>query len=84
MRDIAHEDGVSFLEYAYSATDTQIRSGSEGEKVAIVRNTFQGAMRLPEAKQWEAASDKKIESLRACTHHGDFCRDESHRIPVGV
>ena len=60
-----HCDGrLNVLEYTYFATNTQMHSGSEGEKVKTIPNTFKEAMRLPEAKMWKAASDKEMKSLQ--------------------
>lgn len=65
MRDIAHEEQLSLSEHAYSSTNTQIQSRSEGRKVVRVQNTNQETMRLSEAKKWKAASDKETESLHS-------------------
>ena len=65
LADIIHcEERLHFFEYAYVAKNTQIHSRSEGEKVKTIPNTFKGAIRLPEARMWKAASDKEMKSLQ--------------------
>ena len=62
---VAHRDGFhNLVEYAYTATDTQLRSRSERDKLKVIPNTFKESMRLPEAQQWKAASEKIMESLK--------------------
>ena len=50
LADMGHcEERLNFLEYAYGANNTQMRSRSEGEKVKTIPNTFKEAMMLLEA-----------------------------------
>ena len=65
LEDVAHtEDMQSFVEYALTATNTQLKNRLEGEKVATFPSTFSEAMRLPEAARWKAATIKEINSLK--------------------
>lgn len=65
FQDVAHRDGLhNLVEYAYTATNTQLRSSSEGEQTRVIPNTFKEAMGLPEAQQWKDASEKEIKSLQ--------------------
>ena len=61
LADMGHcEERLNFLEYAYVANNTQMHSRSGGENIKAIPNTFKEAMRLPEAKTWDAASDKDM------------------------
>eukprot|EP00752_Nemacystus_decipiens_P015693 g14006.t1 len=65
LADIGHrEERINFLEHAFVADSTQLRSCSEGEKVKTIPNTFKEAMELPETKLWKAATDKETKSLQ--------------------
>ena len=65
MGDVAHnEDMQSFLQYALTATSTQLNNHSEGEKMARVLNTLKEVMELPEAAGWKAAVVNEINSLK--------------------
>ena len=65
MGDVAHnEDMQSFLQYALTATITQLNNHSEGEKMARVLNTLKEVMELPEAAGWKAAVVNEINSLK--------------------
>ena len=61
LEDVAHtEDMQSFVEYALTATNTQLKSRQEREKVATMPSTFSEAMRLPEAAGWKALPSRKL------------------------
>ena len=61
LADMGHcEERLNFLEYVYVANNTQMHSRSEGENIKAIPNTFKEAMKLPEAKTWDAASDKDM------------------------
>lgn len=69
LPDMGHQqDLLTFAEYAYATTNTQLQTRSEGEKKPkVVPNTFTEAKKLPEAALWKAAKDKDITSL--AKHH---------------
>ena len=65
LGDVAHsEDMASFVECALTATNIQLKSLLEGEKVATIPSTFREAMSLPEAAEWKAATTKELNSLK--------------------
>lgn len=64
MWNIAHDGNVPFSAYAYWARNSQLRSCSEEDKMVLMPNIFQQAMRLLEAQQWKASSGKETKSLR--------------------
>ena len=57
--DTAHGDGaLSFLEYAYAATTTQLKRRSVRDNIIFIPHSFKEAMTLSEADKWMAAADK--------------------------
>lgn len=50
--------------YVYATSNSQLGRRPEGENVDIVPNTYEEAMRLPQAAQWKATSDKEIKSSK--------------------
>ena len=65
LGDVAHsKDMQSFVEYALTATNTQLNRRLEGEKVATIPSTFSEAMKLPEAARWKAVTIKEMSSLK--------------------
>ena len=56
---MAHGDGtLSFLEYAYAATTTQLKRRSVRDNIIFIPHSFKEAMTLSEADKWMAAADK--------------------------
>lgn len=49
--------------------------------MVIIPNTFEGGMRLPEARHWRAASDKGVENLQ---EFGVYSLISSSQIPLGI
>ena len=61
LGDVVHSESMqSFVEYALTATNTQLKSRQEREKVATMPSTFSEAMRLPEAAGWKALPSRKL------------------------
>lgn len=52
----------------------------DGEKVKMMPNTLVEEMRLPEAQQWKAASEKELRSLEDLNVYTFFLRDD---VPPG-
>ena len=62
---MAHCEGtLSFLEYAFAATTTRLKSRSVGENIILIPHSFKEAMTLSEAEKRKAAADKKMAGLK--------------------
>ena len=72
------EGTLSFLEYAFATTTTQLKSRSVGENMILIPHSSKEAMELPEAEKWKAAVDKengKPQGLRGL--HPGTCFEHS-------
>ena len=70
----------SFVEYALTPTNNQLKSRREGETVATIPTSCTEAMRLPEAVGWKAAAIKEINSLNDIGVH-TFDKFRNRRCP---
>ena len=62
--DVGHKDGMHrFAEFAYAASNTQLHSHSP-QGTVTVPESYQHAMKLPEAELWKEAAQKEIKSLQ--------------------
>ena len=62
--DAGHRDGMHrFAEFAYAASITQLHSHSP-QGTVTVPESYQQAMKLPEAELWKEAAQKEIKSLQ--------------------
>ena len=62
--DVGHRDGMHrFAEFAYAASNTQLHSHSP-QGTVTVPESYQQAMKLPEAELWKEPAQKEIESLQ--------------------
>ena len=56
---MAHNEGtLSFPEYAYAATTTQLKSRSVRENMIFIPHSIKEEITLSEADKWMAAADK--------------------------
>ena len=63
--DMAHNEGtLSFPEYAYAATTTQLKSRSVRENMIFIPHSIKEEITLSEADKWMAAADKEMSSLK--------------------
>ena len=62
--DVGHRDGMHrFAEFAYASSNTQLHSHSPQGTVTDPES-YQQAMKLPEAERWKEAAQKEIKSLQ--------------------
>ena len=62
---MAHCEGtLSFLEYAFAATTTQLKSRSVGENMTLIPHSFKESMTLPEEEKWKVVADKGMAILK--------------------
>ena len=62
---MAHCEGtLSFLEYAFAATTTQLKSRSVRENMIFIPHSIKEEITLSEADKWMAAADKEMSSLK--------------------
>ena len=62
--DVGHRDEMHrFAEFAYAASSTQLHSHSP-QGTVTVPESYEQAMKLPEAELWKEAAQKKIKSLQ--------------------
>ena len=62
--DVVHRYGMHvFAEFAYAASNTQLHSHSP-QGTVTVPESYQQAIKLPEAEPWKEAAQKEIKSLQ--------------------